>query len=44
MKEKGVYVVLAIDNTLRLLEFVGITTKLEQGCIKLLLPYERHAV
>jgi hypothetical protein len=42
MREKGVHVVLAIDNTSRQV-FVGITTKLEQGCIKLLLPYVKHA-
>jgi hypothetical protein len=44
MREKGVHVVLAIDNTSRQV-FVGITTKLEQlqGCIKLLLPHVKHA-
>jgi hypothetical protein len=41
MREKGVHVVLAIDNTSRQV-FVGIT-KLEQGCVKLLLPYVKHA-
>jgi hypothetical protein len=42
MREKGVHVVLAIENTSRQV-FVGITTKLEQGCIKLLLPHVKHA-
>jgi hypothetical protein len=42
MREKGVHVVLAIDNTSRQV-FVGITTKLEQGCVKLLLPHVKHA-
>jgi hypothetical protein len=43
MREKGVHVVLAIDNTSRQV-FAGITTKLEQGCIKLLLPHVKHAL
>jgi hypothetical protein len=42
MRKKGLHVVLAIDNTSRQI-FVGITTNLEQDCIKLLLPHVKHA-